>query len=159
MATNSLINGIRERLAEAGRTLFAWPAKFRLPSASTTAIPPSRLAFVARHESIRAYLGIAERRMAPLANELRDGETLRMTHMGGDRYRLDARSGTAPQARHLPDWILTEESEAGNVARLSFDERLEGPGRIRRATCRWRWRASQPSKSPTMTPGTVIGSS
>ena len=101
MGTNSLINGIRERLGEAGRTLFAWPAKFRLPSAFDHRHPAlSRLAFVARHESIRAYLGIRERRMAPLAERLRDGETLRLTYLGDDRFRLDRlRSGTRSRAR------------------------------------------------------------
>ncbi len=124
MATNSLINGIRERLGEAGRTLFAWPAKFRLPSAFDHRHPTlSRLAFVARHESIRAYLGIRERRMAPLAERLRDGETLRVTHLGGDRYRLDAaQRDMLPKPDTFPNWILTEDSEAGNIARLSFDD-------------------------------------
>ena len=124
MGTNSLINGIRERLGEAGRTLFAWPPKFRLPSAFDHRHPAlSRLAFVARHESILRYLGVRERRMAPLAERLRDGETLRLTHLDDDRFRLDAsQRDDAPRPDTFPNWILTEESEDGAIARLSFDD-------------------------------------
>ncbi len=124
MGTNSLINGIRERLGDAGRTLFAWAPKFRLPSAFDHRHPSlSRLAFVARHESIRAYLGIRERRMAPLAERLRDGETLRVTYLGDDRFRLDASQRDAlPAPDTFPNWILTEESDDGAIARLSFDD-------------------------------------
>src|SRR5262249_44190661 len=71
MGTNSLITGIRERLSESGRTLFAWPPKFRLPSAFDHRRPTlARLAFVARHESIISYLGIRQGRMAPLPERL-----------------------------------------------------------------------------------------
>jgi len=90
LGTNSLVNGIRERLAETGKSLFAWPPKFKLPSAFDHRHPAlSRLAFVTRHESIMAYLGIRERRMAPLAERLLDGETLRLTYLGDDRFQLD----------------------------------------------------------------------
>ena len=61
--------------------------------------------------------------MAPLAERLRDGETLRLTHLGGDRFRLDAsQRDFLPDCETFPNWILTEESEAGAVARLSFDD-------------------------------------
>ena len=124
MGTNSLINGIRERLTESGNSLFAWPSKFKLPSAFDYRHPAlSRLAFVARHESILSYLGIRERRMAPLAERLQDGETLRLTYLGDDRFRLDSSQQDASvEEDTFPDWILTEETEAGNVARLSFDD-------------------------------------
>jgi hypothetical protein len=122
--TNTLINGIRERLGESGRSLFAWPPKFRLPSAFDHRHPTlSRLAFVARHESIVDYLSIRQRRMAPLEERLRAGETLRLTHIAGDRFRLDAsQRDFLPDCETFPNRILTEESEAGAVARLSFDD-------------------------------------
>jgi hypothetical protein len=124
MGTNSLINGIRERLTEAGRTLFAWPAKFRLPSAFDHRHPTlGRLAFVARHESLVNYLGIRQARLAPLAERLREGETLRLTYLGGDRFRLDAsQRDFLPERDTFPNRILTEESEDGAIARLSFDD-------------------------------------
>lgn len=137
MATNSLINGIRERLGEAGRTLFAWPPRFRLPSAFDHRHPTlSRLAFVARHESIVNYLGIRQARMAPLEERLREGETLRLTHLGGDRFRLDAsQRDFAPDGETFPNRILVEDSEAGAIARLSFDDyawkdRVYPPGNL-----------------------------
>ena len=124
MATNSLINGLRERLNESGRSLFAWPPKFRLPSAFDHTNPTlSRLAFVARHESIVTYLGVRQGRMAPLQERLREGETLRLTFIGGDRFRLDpSQRDYLPDCETFPNRILTEESEEGSVARLSFDD-------------------------------------
>ncbi len=124
MAANSLVNGIRERLVAAGPTLVAWPARFRLPSAFDHHRPTlSRLAFVARHESIRAYLDVRQARMAPLTERLRDGETLRLTHIDGSRFRLDpSQRDSQPTTGSFADHILTEESEEGAVARLSFDD-------------------------------------
>jgi DNA replication ATP-dependent helicase Dna2 len=124
MGTNSLINGIRERLSEAGNSLFAWPSKFKLPSAFDYRHQTlSRLAFVARHESILSYLGVRERRMAPLAERLQDGETLRLSYLGDDRFQLDSSQHDARvEEDTFPNWIMTEETEAGNVARLSFDD-------------------------------------
>ncbi len=121
---NSLINGIRERLSEAGNSLFAWPSKFKLPSAFDYRHPSlSRLAFVARHESILGYLGVRERRMAPLAERLQDGETLRLTYLGDDRFRLDpSQQDARVEEDTFPNYILTEETEAGNIARLSYDD-------------------------------------
>jgi hypothetical protein len=124
MGANSLINGLRERLSEAGRSLFAWPAKFRLPSAFDHRHRTlARLAFVARHESIVNYLGVRQGRMAPLPERLREGHTLRLTSLGGDRFRLEAsQRDFLPEPDTFPNWIVTEESEAGAIARLSFDD-------------------------------------
>ncbi len=122
--TNSLINGIRERLTESGHSLFAWPPKFKLPSAFDHRHPAlSRLAFVARHESILGYLGVRERRMAPLGERLMDGETLRLTHLADGRFRLDpSQRDVKLEEETFANWILTEASEEGNIARLSFDD-------------------------------------
>ncbi|MGP0066623.1 MAG: AAA domain-containing protein [Isosphaeraceae bacterium] len=123
-ATGALINGIRERLTESGNSLFAWPPKFKLPSAFDYRHPSlSRLAFIARHESILSYLGVRELRMAPLAERLQDAETLRLTYLGDDRFRLDpSQKDASIEEDSFPNWILTEETGAGNVARLSFDD-------------------------------------
>lgn len=158
MATNSLINGIRERLMEAGRTLFAWPPKFRLPSAFDHRHPTlSRLAFVARHESIVNYLGIRQARMAPLEERLREGETLRLTHLGGDRFRLDAsQRDFVPECETFPNRILTEDSDAGSIARLSFDDyawkdRRYAPGNLPLALA-----GVSEVEPPDDTPGAVL---
>ena len=125
MGTNSLINGIRERLGEAGRTLFAWPPKFRLPSAVRP--PPSRALAAgvrgpARVDPARIW-ACASVGWRPLAERLRDGETLRITHLDDDRFRLDAsQRDDLPAPDTFPNWIVTEESEDGAIARLSFDD-------------------------------------
>ena len=107
VGTNSLINGIRERLSEAGRSLFAWPPKFQLPSAFDHRHPTlSRLAFVARHESILSYLGIRRARMAPLAERLRrwrdpaphpPGRTTASALDASQQRRCCSRTETFPQ--------------------------------------------------------------
>jgi hypothetical protein len=124
LGTNSLINGIRERLGETGKTLFGWPPKFKLPSAFDHRHPAlSRLAFISRHESILGYLGVRERRLAPLVERLQEGETIRLTFLGEDRFGVDpAQVDARIDVDTFPKWIVTEESEDGNLARLSFDD-------------------------------------
>ena len=64
-----------------------------------------------------------ERRMAPLAERLIDGETLRLTSLGDDRFRLDSSQRDVKiEQDTFPNWIVTEESEEGTIARLSFDD-------------------------------------
>ena len=124
MGTNSLINGIRERLTESGNSLFAWPPKFKLPSAFDHRHPPSRgwRSWPATSRSWATWAS-AERRMAPLAERLLDGETLRLTYLADDRFRLDpSQQDVRLEEETFPNWIVTEESEEGNIARLSFDD-------------------------------------
>ncbi len=123
-ATNGLINGLRERMEAAGRAPIAWPPKFRLPSAFDHRNPTlSRLAFVARHESVVSYLKTRRARMAPLAERIRAGDTLRLTYLGGDRFRLDpSQHDFLPETDRFPDRLLTEDAPDGHLARLSYDD-------------------------------------
>lgn len=121
--TNSTINGIRERLNNTD-TLFAWPPKFTLPASfDHNHELLSRLAFLTRYESIIGYLGLRERRMAPLTERLQSGESLRLEFLGEDRFAVD------PRQWHLrigedgfPQWLLAEESDVGHRALLSYDD-------------------------------------
>ncbi len=123
-ATNGLINGLRERMEAVGRAPIAWPPKFRLPSAFDHRNPTlSRLAFVARHESVVNYLKTRRARMAPLAERIRSGETLRLTHLDGDRFRLDpSQHDFVPEPDRFPDRFLTDDAPDGHLARLSYDD-------------------------------------
>src|SRR5207249_2683437 len=88
-ATNSLVNGVRDRLRVSGTPLFAWPPKFQLPTGLGFRHPTlSRLAFIARYESVVQYIDIREARMAPLPERLRDGACLLVTFRGGNRFEL-----------------------------------------------------------------------
>jgi DNA replication ATP-dependent helicase Dna2 len=123
-ATNSLVNGLREFLHDHGNVLFAWPPKFRLPSGLGFQHPLlSRLSFIARYESVVQYLAIREARMAPVAERLRDGTCLFLTHRGGARFELDRMHEDLDiESSGFAKWILTEDTDAGARARLSYND-------------------------------------
>lgn len=122
-ATNTLINGIREAVADTG-ALFAWPPKFQFPDRlgfRNTVL--SRLAFIARYESALQYLSVREARMLPIEERLRSGDALRLTFTGGLRFEVD------PMHRDLDigasgylSWLLTEDVAAGQQAALSYHD-------------------------------------
>jgi hypothetical protein len=122
-AANSLINGIREAVASS-EALFAWPPKFQLPDTlGFSHTPLSRLAFIARYESALGYLAIREARMAPLAERLRSGDAIRLTHAGGLRFLVDPMHQDLDiSASGYPEWLLTEDSQRGQRAALTYDD-------------------------------------
>ena len=125
-ATNGLVNGIRERLATEGRALFAWPPKFKLPVAfSYRNRLLSRLAFFTRYEMVLGYLAVRSTRMAPLAERLQSGDTLRLVYAEGDRFTLDPmHRGIRIEEDTFPQWLLTEDSNAGRNALLAYNDFL-----------------------------------
>ena len=75
-AMGSVVDGVRHAL-EAGDALFAWPPKFQLPGPRRFQHPLlSRLAFLARYESVLAYLGVRMARTLPLGEQVRRGTLL-----------------------------------------------------------------------------------
>jgi DNA replication ATP-dependent helicase Dna2 len=123
-AANSVVNGLRDFLRDNGAGLFAWPPKFMLPSGMGLRHPMlSRLSFITRFESVVQYLAIREARMAPVAERLRDGTCLSVTHRGGNRFELDRMHEDLDiEATGFYNWILTEDSDAGMRARLSYND-------------------------------------
>ena len=122
-AGNALINGIREAVVDRG-ALFAWPPKFRLPGTLGFSTPVlSRLAFIARYESVLAYLAVRDKRMAPTTERLRSGDAIRVVHTGGLRFEIDAMHKDLDiDASGYPEWLLTEESERGRQAALLYND-------------------------------------
>ena len=156
MGTNSLINGIRERLGEAGRTLFAWPPKFRLPVGVRP--PPSR----ALAAGVRGPA-----RVDPSPTWASASGGWRRWPSGCATARPCAsptwattasawtpRSGTpSPTPDTFPNWILTEESEDGAIARLSFDDyawkdRMYAPAQPAAGAGRGRPGSMSPTRPP-----------
>jgi hypothetical protein len=123
-AANSVVNGLRDFLRDHGSGLFAWPPKFRLPAGLGLRHPLlSRLSFIARFESVSQYLTIREARMAPVAERFRDGTCLSLTYLQGDRFELDRMHQDLDiDATGFYNWILTEDSDAGTRARLSYND-------------------------------------
>ncbi|MEX2553392.1 MAG: hypothetical protein WD627_10395, partial [Actinomycetota bacterium] len=122
-ATGATINGIRERLKPTG-ALFAWPPKFELPPGAGFRHPlMSRLAFVSRYEYVLAYLDQRARRTAPEPERLAAADSLKLTFIEGDRYRIDpTQSEIEVDAGTFNNWILTHDNEQGRKARLAFDD-------------------------------------
>lgn len=120
---NSVINGIKERLTASG-VLFAWPPKFELPAGMGFAHPLlSRLAFVTRYEVIIGYLDRRLRRSGAEAERLAAAESLRLTALGGDRFRLDPLHAEVEiETSDFPSWILTYDTPAGRRARFAYDD-------------------------------------
>jgi hypothetical protein len=123
-ATTTTISGIRATLDDQGASLFAWPPKFRLPETMAyrhTVL--SRLAFLARYESVLGYLATRTRRMEPIDEQLRSGDTLRLTYRGDDRWELDRRHADLDiDAGNFPNWLLVEDSDEGRRARLTYHD-------------------------------------
>ena len=123
-ATTSMINGIRSTLQGQGAPLFAWPPKFLLPETYAfrhTVL--SRLAFLARYESVLDYLGTRTRRMEPMEEQMRAGDMLRLTFRGDDRFELDPRHRDLDiDAGGFPNWILVQDSDEGRRARLQYPD-------------------------------------
>lgn len=122
-ATNSLVNGAREKLSEAG-SLFAHPPKFSLPASFDYSSPLlSRLAFLAQYESILRYLDVRSRRMAPLEEQIRAGDAMLLRWTGGDEFAVEAISENIELGEEpFPSWLLAERDDDGRRALLGFDD-------------------------------------
>jgi DNA replication ATP-dependent helicase Dna2 len=122
-ATNSLVNGARESLHDAG-ALFAHPPKFLLPASFDYSSPLlSRLAFLAQYESVLRYLDVRTRRMSPLSEQLRAGDAVLIRWTGGDRFAVEAISENIELSEEpFPSWLLAERNDEGQRALLGFDD-------------------------------------
>jgi hypothetical protein len=136
-AANSAVSGTRERL-EAEGALFAYPLKLELPRSFDFASPLlSRLAFLTQYEAVLSYLGLRQRRMAPLSERVASGDGVVLRYLGGDRFAVDQigedlELGEAPFPKHL----LAAADDEGQRALLSYDDwfnraRIWVPKRIR----------------------------
>jgi hypothetical protein len=120
-SSNSLVNGVRERL---GASLFAWPPKFALPASLAFRHPIlSRLAFLARYESVLDYLGLREGRMAPFQEQLKSRNVVSLRHADGDRFLVDpSQQDVLVEASGFLNFLLVDDSDTGREALLAFDD-------------------------------------
>jgi DNA replication ATP-dependent helicase Dna2 len=121
---SSVVDGIREALAETD-ALFAWPPKFKLPTAQRFQHPLlSRLAFLARYESVLAYLSSRAGRTAPLSEQIRRGTLIRLTCLAGSTFSIDPRAVEVGGLEEgwQSDHLLVEDSPDGVRALLAFED-------------------------------------
>jgi DNA replication ATP-dependent helicase Dna2 len=125
--TNSVVNGVRERL-DGTDVLFAWPPKFQLPASFGFADPLlSRLAFITQYERVLGYLDTRARRTRPVAEGLSSGDTYELVAEDAGWFRLHSRhTDTDLAASSFASHVLTTDSDAGRYARLTYDE-FRGP--------------------------------
>jgi len=124
-ATNSIVNGLRERLKPHG-ALFAWPPKFALPPGTGFANPTlSRLAFIARYEAVLSYLEIRTARTAPAEELLQSDTSILVIARGDNTFEIDpAQADVELNADGFASWLLTVDDDAGRKARLAYDDFL-----------------------------------
>jgi DNA replication ATP-dependent helicase/nuclease Dna2 len=122
-ATSSLVNGIRERLKEAG-AIFAYPPKFEIPRSFDYDSPLlSRLAFLAQYESVLAYIDLRTRRMTPLGERIRSGDAIVLRYRGGTDFEVVAIGDNLELApAPFPGWLLARRDDVGQKALLGFDD-------------------------------------
>jgi DNA replication ATP-dependent helicase Dna2 len=122
-ATSALIEGIRHRL-DGTNALFAWPPKFRLPGAFDHEHPLlSRLAFIARYESLVQYLQVRTQRSKRLENSLADHDVIEVTSAGSSRFDVHPRHGDVDlKPGPFRSWILSAAQGSGLDDRLRFDD-------------------------------------
>ena len=124
-AASSLVDGLREHLrAVAPDALFAWPPRFRLPGRMAFDHPIlSRLAFVARYESLLDGLEVRQGRMGPLDDRLRTGRTIELAFEGADGWAV-THPELAPETGDgsFSNWLLTPATGAGMREALLFDD-------------------------------------
>ncbi|HEY1189429.1 MAG TPA: AAA domain-containing protein [Gemmata sp.] len=124
LAGNSVLNGLREALTRHGLPPFAWPPKFKLPSAFEYRDPLlSRLAFITRYESVIRYVETRSARSAPLGERLASGTALRLTYRGDDEFEIDPSQAELPvPVGAFPNWLLHADTDAGHRAAIGYDD-------------------------------------
>lgn len=124
-ATNSIVNGLRERLKASG-ALFAWPPKFALPPGTGFRNATlSRLAFIARYEAVLSYLKTRTARTAPVEELLQSDTSILVIARGDGNFEIDpAQVEVQLSADGFASWLLTVDDDAGRKARLAYDDFL-----------------------------------
>lgn len=126
-AAASVLEGIRAAAVDprTGRSLlFAWPPKFCLPDRDTFRHPLlSKLAFLARYESLMSYLQIRAGRIRPRAERERTGVCFSLRALDGRRFLAEPfETAMELEADSFSRWLLTEDSPDGDEAQMAFPD-------------------------------------
>lgn len=105
-----------------GGQLVAWPPKHRLlPSAGITSPRLSRLAFLARYESVMQCLAVRAERFEARASLAARGVLRPMVYEGGNWFRVTA-AGLEIEASGFNRWLIVRDSPAGLRAQARFND-------------------------------------
>jgi len=118
-AYRALLQKLREH---AGTQLFAWPPKHALQSSGGYREPLlSRLAFLARYESLLACLAVREGRFEGRALAQTRGALISMRHEGGGRFLVTA-EGISVEASDYTRWLVVRDTDRGRIAQARFND-------------------------------------
>lgn len=123
----SILSGLIELK---GNELFAYAPKFRLPQRDQfSAATLSKLAFVARYETLLRYLEARGARAKPRSERLESGIGLRvrLVQLLKDNRKPVWRAELAPESSHITleassfsNWLLSEDSQTGDREQMRF---------------------------------------
>lgn len=117
-AIRELLQSIRQ---QAGEAIFAWAAKFTLPSRESYPDPLlSRLAFFARYESLLDCLDKRHWRCEPHAVQLLLGRVMQLRAIDANTFEIVAGAAMPVDPGGFPEWLLVAEGDQGRKAQLEY---------------------------------------
>lgn len=117
-AVAALLRAVR---AQAGEVLFAWPPRFTLPAGSAIRQPSlSRLAFLARHESLIRCLAIREARAEARPTQVQQGQVIELRAIAGSEMEVIGELLVEPEAGGFPAWLLVPDTAEGRRAQVEY---------------------------------------
>jgi hypothetical protein len=120
-ATSAVVDGLRARVAA---QLFAWPPKFRFPNARVFQhLELSQLAFIVRYESFMQAMATRTSRTGPWDERVRDGISIPIAHVGGNRWRVLAPLDVSQvDASDFPDRLIVPEGNQGERDQMGYND-------------------------------------
>ena len=104
-----------------GEHLFAWPARFALPSDMGINDPIlSRLAFFTRYESVVAFRAVREAREETPSVQMRQGLCVELEARGETLFDVVGEPALDLDESGFASWLLARDGEPGRRAQLSF---------------------------------------
>jgi DNA replication ATP-dependent helicase Dna2 len=117
-AVRELLQSIRH---QAGDAIFAWAAKFTLPSRESYPDPLlSRLAFFARYESLLDCLDKRHWRCEPHVVQLLLGRVMELRAVEATQFDIVAGTAMPVDPGGFPEWLLVAEGDQGRKAQLEY---------------------------------------
>ncbi|MCH5372756.1 MAG: AAA family ATPase, partial [Planctomycetes bacterium] len=117
-AVRELLQCIR---SQAGDAIFAWAAKYALPTHQSYADPLlSRLAFFARYESLLDCLDKRHWRCEPHAVQLLLGRVMELQAVSDTDFDIVGGTSMPIDSGGFPEWLLVADGEEGRRAQLEY---------------------------------------
>lgn len=113
---------LRSLRQQAGDGLVDWPPKHRLLSSAGIQHPRlSRLAFLARYESILGCLRVRDQRCEARELAAANGKLIPLEHLGGGRFRVTT-DGVVVDPSEFTRWLVVRDTVAGQRAQARFND-------------------------------------